>query len=143
MKLIRYANPSYSYRESRLAPALGAFGPLLRAAMAGDTTGLNLPKVATGIEWFEDEVNYYARVEVPGFKREQIRLDAEGGLIRLACEAAESDQIPAKGTRRLEQVLRYPEGVRVDGIEARLEDGILHLTLPKEEVNRPVTISIR
>ncbi len=144
MKLIRYTHPSYPYshRKSRMSPAPGAFGPLLRAAIGGESNELSRPGYTSGIEWFEDGSNYYARIEVPGFKRDQIRLDAEGGLIRLACEAAGSNQTPGYGPRRLEQVLRHPEGVRLDGIEARLADGILHLTLPKEEVCKPVSITI-
>jgi len=145
MKLIRYTHPTYPYshRKPGLNPALGTFAPLLRAAIAAESDGIARPRYASGIEWFEDSSNYYARIEVPGFKREQIRLDAEGGLIRLACDAADSDRTPGHGARRLEQVIRHPEGVRLDGIEARLEDGILHLTLPKEEVCKPLSITIR
>lgn len=139
MKLIRYYNPGS--RLSLLDPAfnhsLNALAPLLRSKVASETR-----EFARAAEWFEDDTNFYARVELPGFKREQVKLDAEGGLIRITAEVVDHDREAARGAKRFEQVLRYPDGVRADGIEARLADGILHLTFPKEEVRKPVAIAI-
>ncbi len=139
MKLIRYYNPSsrLSLLDSAFNHSLHAVAPRLRSRVAGDSL-----EVARTVEWFEDDGNYHARVEIPGFKRDEIRLDAEGGLIRITCEVVNSAEETVRGSRRLEQVLRYPEGVRADGIEARLADGILHLTLPKEEMRKAVAITI-
>ncbi len=74
-----------------------------------------------------------------------VRLDAEEGLLRLALEfpAKENSGSETVAASRSEYVLRCPEGVRTDGIQARLADGILEVSLPKEEVRKPVSIEIR
>jgi HSP20 family protein len=95
-----------------------------------------------GVEWYEDDSHFHARIELPGVKRENLRLDAEEGLLRLSHEVEDKSPDESR-TSRSEFVLRCPEGVRLDGIEARLADGILQISLPKEEVRKAVKIEVR
>lgn len=140
MKLIRYTD--LHDWESLFGDPFRAFAPLLRAA--GHSTGRTSPSRAPSVdvEWFEDDANYYARVDLPGMKREHLHLDVEDGLVRLRHERKESDGGKITSASRHEQILRCPDGIRPDAIAARLSDGVLQLTLPKEEARKPVSITI-
>ena len=143
MKLIRYSDPSAYYNDwdSFFADPFRAFAPLLRQNTSSAHRSTGVP-----VEWYEDDENYYARVELPGVKKKDIHLDAEEGLVRLAYERIErhqdADDKPVR-TEKFEQVLRSPEGVENSRIEASLADGILQLVLPKAEQKKPVSIEIK
>ncbi len=136
MKLIRYTRPNDTFREwdAFFANPFRSLAPLLSSP----------PRVAdAGVEWFEDDTHYHARIELPGLKRDELRLDAEEGLLRISHEATGKTEGGAVRSSRSERIVRCPEGVRGDGTEARLADGILHVSLPKEESRKPVNIEIR
>ncbi|MBL9156399.1 MAG: Hsp20/alpha crystallin family protein [Verrucomicrobiales bacterium] len=143
MKLIRYTHPLQNLREwdALFGDPLRFFGPFLNVAQG---KAARRP-AASGVEWYEDDTHFHARVELPGVKREHLRLDAEEGLLRLALEITNpgNEEAGQTSTSRSEYVLRCPEGVRTEGIQARLADGILEVSLPKEEVRKPVSIEIR
>lgn len=147
MKLIRYTHPLQTLREwdALLGDPLRFFGPFLNVTPGKAPANAVRRSVTSGVEWYEDDTHFHARVELPGVKREHLRLDAEEGLLRFALEfpaKGDSDSETAAASRS-EYVLRCPEGVRTEGIQARLAYGILEVSLPKEEVRKPVSIEIR
>lgn len=144
MKLIRYTHPLQNLREwdALFGDPFRLLSPLLLASLPGGRGGASNRNVDPGVAWYEDDSSYHARIELPGVKREHLRLDAEEGLLRLSHERpGETPEDPRAA--RVEFVVRCPEGVRPDGIEARLADGILEVSLPKEDVPKPVKIEIR
>lgn len=144
MKLIRYTHPLQNLREwdALFGDPFRLLSPLLLASLPGGRGGASHRNADPGVSWYEDNSSYHARIELPGVKREHLRLDAEEGLLRLSHERpGETPEDPRAA--RAEFVVRCPEGVRLDGIEARLADGILEVSLPKEDVPKPVKIEIR
>jgi HSP20 family protein len=136
MKIIRYNNPSdiYSDWDAFFADPVRAFAPLFRSA------------TSSAHEWYEDEENYYARIELPGVKREDLSLDAEDGLVRFSYEIRNERATNSESSTRsekFEQVLRSPEGINLADISASLSDGILELTLPKADEKKPVRVEIK
>lgn len=143
MKLVRYSDPTAYYNDwdSFFADPFRAFAPLLRQ----NSSSAHRPAGAP-VEWYEDDDNYYARVELPGVKKDQLQLDAEEGLVRLAYErvgGVENSEDESVRTEKFEQVIRSPEGVENSKIEASLSDGILQLVLPKAVQKKPVSIAIK
>jgi len=115
---------------------LGALNPLLGL---GRILAPSEPRLA--MDLYEDEGHYYARLEVPGVKREDISLE----LL--------SRQLTVKVTRKqpaaevgesytLSRSLPLPENAQADAITAKLEDGLLTLTVPKAEEAKPRSIEI-
>jgi len=143
MKLIRYSD-STAYNndwDSFFADPFRAFAPLLRQNSSSAHRPAGVP-----VEWYEDDDNYYARVELPGVKKENLRLDAEEGLVRLAYErvnGVEDSENDSVRMEKFEQMLRSPEGVENAKIEAILTDGILQLVLPKPAQKKPVSIAVK
>ena len=139
MKLVQYPhyNSLFSDFDSLLADHFRAFSPLLRSTLRSSTSA-----PYSGVEWYENEESYVARVELPGVKKENLELELDDGFLRLAFQRRRSlDE--AESFDRGEQVLRVPETVDPDGISASLEKGILELILTKTDEAKPVRIEIK
>jgi HSP20 family protein len=142
MKLARYDHP-----ESRLGSfesmfrhpfARGsAFAPLFNLATF---PALDTPRVLPA-DVFEDDPSYHVRFEVPGLKKSDLRLELEDRVLKVAVQrGTETD---AETTREvMSRSLTLPENVQVDAISAKLEDGMLTVTLPKQEARKPRTIEL-
>ena len=139
MKLVQYPhyNSLFSDFDSLFAGHFRAFSPLLRSTLCSSTS---VPY--SGVEWYENEESYVARVELPGVKKENLELELDDGFLRLAFQRRRSlDE--SESFDRGEQVLRVPETVDPDGISASLEKGILELILTKTDEAKPVRIEIK
>ena len=139
MKIVRYPhlNSLFSDFDSLFADHFRAFAPLLRSTLGSSTSA-----PYSGVEWYENEESYVARVELPGVKKENLELELDDGFLRLAFQRRRSlDE--AGSFDRSEQVLRVPETVDPDRISASLEKGILELTLAKTHEAKPVRIEIK
>jgi len=83
-------------------------------------------------------------VEVPGVKKEDIKVEIRDGhlLIRGKKEDKKTSGVKENGKKMVQEisygefsrVVPLPEGVDSAQIKARLENGVLHLTIPKPEV---------
>jgi len=83
-----------------------------------------------GIYDYETDTAYILRIEIPGFTREEIALSAEAEELKIKAESERYDRIH-------EETFTYPDDVQLDAITAKLENGILELTLPKHEKQEP------
>ncbi len=138
---MRYNQPTNSMSdwESFFAEPFRAFEPLFRPALSSSFR----PSLSRQVEWYEDSENYYSLVELPGVKRDDLKIDVEEGLLRLSYSSAKTHpDSDSTEKERFEFVLRTPEGVEVESANAKLEDGILRLTLPKAEEKKPLRIEI-
>jgi HSP20 family protein len=90
--------------------------------------------------------------EVPGVKREDLRIEAKGDTIRIAgTKRLGHEDEKAKGAsihRRERQAGRFDRAVTLpiqidpEGIKAECRDGILALYLPRAEQDKPRSIPI-
>ncbi|MFW6308576.1 MAG: Hsp20/alpha crystallin family protein [bacterium] len=87
----------------------------------------------------EDEDNYFIEAELPGLNKEDINLEIdENRLIISAQNETVNEEENENYIRRERRTGRYQrafglQNVKQDEIEAEYEDGILKVTLPKEE----------
>lgn len=89
----------------------------------------------------ESETAFVVTADLPGFKKEDIALEIESGVLTIKGETKiEKEEESADGPkyhrreRRIESVTRsisLPEGVLEDKVTADLKDGVLTVTLPK------------
>jgi HSP20 family protein len=82
---------------------------------------------------------YLLAFDLPGVERAGISVTTEGEDLVVSGERPSPDWGEGSTIRRSERAyggfrrtLRMPADVRVEGIKARLEDGILTVTLPRE-----------
>jgi len=94
------------------------------------------------IDVTENDKDYEVRAEIPGAKKEDIRISVDGNFVSISAEAKKEKEEKSKSGRVLMRETSYGAVSRgftlaseIDdkGVVAKLEDGILKLTLPKRE----------
>ena len=91
----------------------------------------------------ERDGNYEVDIDLPGVKKDEVNIRLENGYLTVtASKGLDKDE---KGDEKSGYIRRerwsgscsrsfyVGEGVKSEDVKARMEDGILHLTLPKEE----------
>ena len=87
-----------------------------------------------------DENGWKARIALPGFKKEEIKIHAGGGYLNITADAEdESRGFLTTQKRRI----KVTDEADFENIEAKLEDGILYLTIPIKEKDEPKLIAIQ
>ncbi|MFT5468781.1 MAG: HSP20 family protein [Verrucomicrobiales bacterium] len=115
-----------------------ATGPVLKPSRRQQRSSLKL-----SADFFEDEGNFFARVELPGVKRDEVNLSLDGDLLTIAYEKrAEPESENSTETATYQRAIRTPEGIKPEAISAKLEDGLLILTLPKADEVKPREIAV-
>jgi HSP20 family protein len=99
----------------------------------------------------ENDKDYQVRANVPGTKKEDIRVSVDGNFVSIRAEARKERQ-EKSGGRTLVSETYYGSASRgfslaheIDdkAVVAKLEDGVLKLTLPKREGTGTRTIAIQ
>ena len=88
-------------------------------------------------------------IEVPGVRKEELRIEAKGNTIRIAgAKTVASGDDPASVHRverrggRFDRAVTLPIEIDADRIKAEYRDGILALYLPRAERDKPRAISV-
>ena len=109
----------------------------------------SLAKWHPAVDVLEGKDAYLIRAELPGMKREDIKLEVKDGALVLSGET--KTEKPAEGVeyRHVERVaakfwrsFTLPENAKQDGIEASYKDGILEIRVAKAEEAKPKQIQI-
>jgi HSP20 family protein len=90
----------------------------------------------------ETEKEYQVELSVPGVDREDIKIDVEEGVLTISSEKEEEKKSEEKNYHRREfsyssfrRTFTLPENVSDDKINAKYENGMLKISIPKEERN--------
>ena len=128
MKLMTTTHPSLSLLEDLLREPFEMFSPFFEAA----AQNLTQPGLHSA-EWFEDNENYYAKIDIPGVTKEQIELEFDEATVKFTISKDDAES---------RKELRVPEGIEIDKAEATLNNGVLTLQLPKSPEKQPVSIVV-
>jgi HSP20 family protein len=110
--------------------------PLAQAGRWSDD-GLEMPRLDVS----EHEKAFEVQAELPGVKKEDVKVSIDGqrvtieGECQQANEQRQGEQLvySERSTRRYQRSFTLPSEVDDAGAEAKLENGILMLTLPKKQ----------
>ena len=98
----------------------------------------------------EDHDNYYIRAELPGIKADDLDLSVTGNNLSIAGERKILPEDENANYHRREReagkfsrVISVPTQVDTTKVEARSEDGILTVVLPKAESAKPKQITVK
>ncbi|KAL0452787.1 UNVERIFIED_CONTAM: class I heat shock protein [Sesamum latifolium] len=116
------------------------------------TTVSNLPSSAretTGIanariDWKETPEAHVFKVDVPGLKKEEVKVEVEDGtILQISGERSKEQEEKNDKWHRVERSsgkflrrFRLPENAKLDQVKAGMENGVLTVTVPKEEVKK-------
>jgi HSP20 family protein len=146
--LIRYTNPRGSLLTSfdlvDRSPWLGVESELDRlfdTALSGfvaPASDNHFP-----IDVYEDKDNTYVRAELPGVSREEIKVEMVDGYLTIN---ASRKNLQADGKAdepfAFSRSVSLPDNVHADKVAAAYENGVLTVTLPKQEETKPKKVSI-
>ncbi|WP_026898810.1 Hsp20/alpha crystallin family protein [Daejeonella oryzae] len=100
---------------------------------------MNVP--AVNITESKDE--YLVSLAVPGMKKSDFKIDLEGNMLSISSEKEESSEEKDKRFTRKEysyssfsRSFSLPEEINQEKIEAKYEDGVLKISLPRKEESK-------
>jgi HSP20 family protein len=107
--------------------------------------GLNMPS----IDMVENEDNVVVKAELPGFSPENVDVRVEGNLLSLRGEYKQESEkqegqyhVRERRMNSFNRTIPLPVEVNADKATAEFDNGVLTLTLPKNEEAKPKRISI-
>jgi HSP20 family protein len=98
----------------------------------------------------EDDTGYSVKVELPGVRKEDVRITMENAVLTIRGEKKQEKESKRNNVHRVERAygsfqrsFTLPSSVKSEKIEATFADGILTITLPKAEEARPKQIDVK
>ena len=139
-RFIQYSYPRSAYFNR------SAFGGLeTEISRLFENTLADLAPVARAprfpVDVYTDNDNTYVRAELPGVTREAINLEVADGHLTISANRKEQDQ-DQQQTAEFSRVIALPDNVAADKVTAAYADGVLTVTLPKQEQAKPRKIEI-
>ncbi len=101
------------------------------------------------INVFEKGGDLVLVAELPGIKKEDLQLQVKGNTLRLAGERKlnygenTSYHRIERNTSKFDRTLKLPINVESDQVKAEYKDGILVISLPRAEADKPRQIAIQ
>jgi len=97
----------------------------------------------------EDDDNYFVKAEIPGMKKEDVKISVRGNALSVSGERKQESETKNKTFHRIEQsygkfmrTITLPSEIDTERVKATYKDGILTVTLPKPEATRPKEIEV-
>jgi HSP20 family protein len=135
MRIVQYYPTNRSF-----VPAYGRFSGLAdeidRLLTGTGTTGQEFP---LGVS--EDKDNAYVRAELPGVKREDIKVETADGALTITATRREKNAEKEESFVSTRSI-SLPTDVEPEKVAAAYADGVLTVTLPKREALKPRQIAI-
>ena len=97
------------------------------------------------IDWKETPEAHVFKVDVPGLKKEEVKVEVEDGtILQISGERSKEQEEKNDKWHRVERSsgkflrrFRLPENAKMDQVKAAMENGVLTVMVPKEEVKKP------
>lgn len=101
--------------------------------------------VNTRVDWKENPEAHIFKVDLPGLKKEEVKVEVQDGrILQISGEKTREEQDKNDKWHRVERVtgkflrrFRLPENARMDQVKATMENGVLSVVLPKQEEKKP------
>lgn len=104
------------------------------------------PVLNTPTDWKETPEAHVFISDLPGLKKEDVKVEVdEGRVLQISGERPSADKDGENDKwHRVERCrgkflrrFRLPENAKIDQVKASMENGVLVVTVPKEEVKKP------
>lgn len=122
-----FATSQPAVRRFAYAPAMRSLDRFLDQALAVPAASANVGRAAIQA----DEQSWTLSLDVPGVTREQLTIGIEGAVVRI--------ETLADTPRAYKQAYELPQDIDTTASTAKLENGVLTLTLAKKQPVSNVT----
>lgn len=101
--------------------------------------------VNTRIDWKETPEAHIFKADLPGLKKEEVKVEVEEGrILQISGERRKEQEDKNDKWHRIERSIgkflrkfRLPKNAKMDQVKASMENGVLTVTVPKEEEKKP------
>jgi len=110
-----------------------------------------MPETRVPMADLEDrEKDYLLKVEMPGFKKEDIEIEAQYDAVTITGRVgwkydnkAQAYICKERACESFYRTVQLPEEINADDVTAKLSEGILELTLPKKAPKKKRKVTIK
>ncbi|KAK9057578.1 hypothetical protein SSX86_022414 [Deinandra increscens subsp. villosa] len=103
------------------------------------------------VDWKETPEAHVFKANLPGIKKEEVKVEVEDGrVLQITGERNVEKEDKNDTWHRVERSsgkftrrFRLPENAKMEEVKAAMENGVLTITVPKEEVKKPDVKSIQ
>ncbi|XP_024177207.1 17.3 kDa class I heat shock protein [Rosa chinensis] len=96
------------------------------------------------IDWKETPTAYVFKADVPGLRKDEVKVEVEDGkILQISGERKRDVEEKTDTWHRVERSsgsftrrFRLPENARVEQVQAAMENGVLTVTVPKEKAKK-------
>jgi HSP20 family protein len=135
--------------------------PLQGSPLGSGSSGSLFPRTASDsetaafagarIDWKETPEAHVFKADVPGLKKEEVKVEVEdGNVLQISGERNKEQEEKndkwhwvERSSGKFLRRFRLPENAKTEQIKASMENGVLTITVPKEEVKKPEAKSIQ
>lgn len=93
------------------------------------------------LDVYGDDDHYYVTAELPGIAKDAIELKVENAVLGITVNIEDKGE-NGSSKRTMTRSITVGDDIDIEGVSARLENGILRVNLPKAEERRPRRIEI-
>ena len=95
----------------------------------------------------EDDEKVYVNAELPGFTKDEIDVSLDDGVLSISAERTPeefegTEHLRERTYTRVQRRFRLPSAVDDKKVQAKFENGVLHLEMKKHESQKPKRIEL-
>jgi HSP20 family protein len=116
---------------------------------AGVGSGGALRRWIPAMDLVEEKDRFVLHADLPGVSEDEVNVELEENVLTISGERKSEHEDRKEGYYRIERAsgsfsrsLTLPEGVDPDAINARFEQGVLEVTIPKPKESKPRRVAI-
>ncbi|KAL5054228.1 hypothetical protein RYX36_034910, partial [Vicia faba] len=125
--------------------------PFSSSAISTSFPRENSAFVSTRVDWKETPEAHVFKADLPGLKKEEVKVEIEEDrVLQISGERNVEKEDKNDEWHRVERSsgkflrrFRLPENAKMDQVKASMENGVLTVTVPKEEIKKPEVKSIQ
>ncbi len=93
------------------------------------------------VNLYEDRDNYYVTAELPGLSKKDVKIELENAVLTISGERKRK-QGESESSVSFSRSITVGDDINPSKAKARMQDGVLTITLPREEERKPRTITV-
>jgi HSP20 family protein len=125
------------------------FGTFFDSQAGGSGRNGALRRWVPAMDLIEEDDRYLLRADLPGVREQDVKVELDENVLTISGERRSEHEHRGEGYYRVERAsgsfsrsLVLPDGVDAQQISARIEDGVLEVSVPKPAQRKPHRVAI-